>query len=221
MRKRIALLLALALAVCGMTGCGRNRNPYEGIPNPVATIELSDGSSMRFELFLSEAPNTVANFVELANAGFYDGQRFFRIVPGVLVQSGDPRNNGTGRADHVIQGEFAENGIENSVSHTRGTISMSRQSDYDTASSQFFIMQGTYPEYNGQYAAFGRATDQDSLSALDAIASTSVDGNYAPVGAVPTITAIRVETYGYKYEAAKMDIPETTKKPVSEEEESE
>ena len=218
MRRKIALLLALALAVCGLAGCGR-KDPYEGIPNPVATIALSDGSSMRFELFLSEAPNTVANFVELAKSGFYDGQRFFRIVPGVLVQAGDPRGNGTGRADYVIQGEFAENGIENPVSHTRGTISMSRQSDYDTASSQFFIMQGTYPEYNGQYAAFGRATDAESLKTLDAIASTSVDGNYSPVGAVPTITTIKVDTRGYRYEAAKMDIPETTKKPEPTEEE--
>ena len=216
--KRIALLLALSLALCGLSVCKRNKDPFEGIPNPVATIELSNGSSMRFELFLPDAPNTVANFVELANAGFYDGQRFFRIVPGVLVQAGDPKNNGTGHAEHAIQGEFAENGIENSVSHTRGTISMSRQSGYDTASSQFFIMQGTYPEYNGQYAAFGRATDPDSLRVLDAIASTSVDGNYVPVGAVPAITRIRVETYGYEYEAAKMDIPETTKKPASEEE---
>ena len=219
MRKRIALLLALALALCGLSGCGRNRNPYEGIPNPIATIELSDGRTMEFELFLPEAPNTVANFVQLANEGFYDGMRFFRIVPGVLIQSGDPKNNGTGRAEHVIQGEFAENGIENSISHTRGTISMSRQSDYDTASSQFFIMQGTYPEYNGQYAAFGRATGQASLDVIDSIASTSVDGNYSPVGAVPTITTIRVETYGYEYEAATMDPPEVTRKPEVEEEE--
>ena len=205
--------------LCGLSGCGREEDPYAGIPNPIATIALSDGRSMVFELFLAEAPNTVANFVELANAGFYDGQRFFRIVPGVLVQAGDPRNNGMGRAEHVIQGEFAANGIENPVSHTRGTISMSRQSDYDTASSQFFIMQGTYPEYNGQYAAFGRTTDPASLAVLDAIASTGVDGNYSPVGAVPDIATIRVETYGYEYEAAKMDPPEVTKKPEIEEEE--
>ncbi len=212
MRKRIALLLALALLACGLAGCGR-RSPYEGIPNPVATIELSNGSSMRFELFLQDAPNTVANFVELAKSGFYDDTSFFRIVPGVLVQGGDPRGNGTGRADHVIQGEFSENGIENAISHTRGTISMSRQSDYDTASSQFFIMQGSYPEYNGKYAAFGRATDAESLAALDAIAATGVDGNYAPVGAVPRIVTITVETYGYNYEAAKRELPKTTKKP--------
>ena len=213
------LALALALALCGLSGCRRQKDPYEGIPNPVATIELTDGRSMRFELFLKEAPNTVANFVELANAGFYNGVSFFRIVPGVLIQSGDPKNNGTGRSDHVIQGEFRENGIENVVPHTRGTISMCRQSDYDTASSQFFIMQGSYPEYNGRYAAFGRATDQESLNTLDAIASTGVDGNYAPVGAVPSIRTVRVETYGYKYTPATMDYPETTKKPVVEEEE--
>ena len=163
---------------------------------------------MRFELFLSEAPNTVANFVELANSGFYDGLRFFRIVPGALIQSGDPRNSGTGGAGHVIQGEFSANGIENGVQHTRGTISMCRQSDYDTASSQFFIMQGRYPEYNGQYAAFGRAMDEESLAVIDSIASTAVDANYAPIGAAPSIARIRVETFGYTYEAAKMDPPE-------------
>ena len=219
MKKRIALLLALALALCGLAGCKRNEEPFAGIPNPVATMELSNGSSMRFELFLAEAPNTVANFVQLANDGFYDGLSFFRIIPGVLVQSGDPRNNGTGHADYVIQGEFADNGIENPVSHTRGTISMCRQSEYDTASSQFFILQGTYPEYNGQYAAFGRTTDAESLKALDAICSTGVDANYNPVGAVPTITTIRVETYGYEYKPATMDFPDTTKKPETVEEE--
>ena len=212
-------MLALMLTACGLSGCGKNEDPFAGIPNPIATIELSDGTSMRLELFVQDAPNTVANFVELANAGFYDGNRFFRIVPGVLVQSGDPRNDGTGRAEHVIQGEFEDNGIENKVSHTRGTISMSRQTEYDTASSQFFIMQGSYPEYNGRYAAFGRIMDQESLDVLDNIASTSVDGNYVPVGAAPSIVTIRVETYEYEYTAAKMGLPDTTKPPEIPEEE--
>lgn len=219
MKKRIALLLALLLLACGLSGCGGDEEPFAGIPNPVATIQLSNGQSMRFELFLADAPNTVANFVSLAESGFYDGLRFFRIVPGVLIQSGDPRNNGMGRADHVIQGEFAENGIENNVSHTRGTISMSRQSGYDTASSQFFILQGSYPEYNGRYAAFGRAMDQESLDALDAIASTGVDGNYSPVGAAPSIVTIDVETYDYTYTPATMPLPDETKRPESEESE--
>ena len=207
MKKLIAIIALLAL-LCTLTGCREQEDPLMGIPNPEVTIHLSNGSSMRFELFVQEAPNTVANFVELAKSGFYNGMSFFRVVPGVLIQSGDPRNNGTGNAGHVIQGEFSENGIKNSVAHTRGTISMARQSDYDTASSQFFIMQGNYPEYNGQYAAFGRATDEASLAAIDAIASTAVDSNYYPVGSVPKIESIDVETHGYKYEAATMEVPQ-------------
>lgn len=202
----LALLLALA---CLLGGCGgEEERPFAGVPNPVATIELTDGRSMRFELFLADAPNTVANFVELANSGFYDGLKFFRILPGALIQSGDPRNSGTGNAGYTIQGEFSANGIENGVAHTRGTISMCRQSGYDTASSQFFIMQGNYPEYNGQYAAFGRAMDAQSLQVIDEIASAPVDSDFHPVGAAPKIASVRVETQGYRYESAKLELPE-------------
>ena len=201
----LALLLALA---CLLGGCGGEERPFAGVPNPVATIELTDGRSMRFELFLADAPNTVANFVELANGGFYDGLKFFRILPGALIQSGDPRNSGTGNAGYTIQGEFSANGIENGVAHTRGTISMCRQSGYDTASSQFFIMQGNYPEYNGQYAAFGRAMDAQSLQVIDEIASALVDSDFHPVGAAPKIASVRVETQGYRYESAKLELPE-------------
>ena len=155
--------------------------------NPIFTIEMENGMTMKGELYPEIAPNSVANFVELANKGFYDGLRFFRIVPGALVQTGDPNNNGTGNAGYTIQGEFEANGIENGIAHTRGTISMARQTDYDTASCQFFIMQGNYPEYNGQYAAFGRAVDEASLDALDAIAATVVDSDHYPVGNVPKI----------------------------------
>ena len=201
----LALLLALA---CLLGGCGGEERPFAGVPNPVAAIELTDGRSMRFELFLADAPNTVANFVELANSGFYDGLKFFRILPGALIQSGDPRNSGTGNAGYTIQGEFSANGIENGVAHTRGTISMCRQSGYDTASSQFFIMQGNYPEYNGQYAAFGRAMDAQSLQVIDEIASAPVDSDFHPVGAAPKISSVRVETQGYRYESAKLELPE-------------
>lgn len=206
--KKLTALIALMLLLAGvLSGCTSN-TPFQDIPNPVATIELSNGGEMRFELFVQDAPNTVANFVELANSGFYDGLRFFRIVPGVLVQTGDPNNSGTGNAGYTIQGEFSENGIENGVAHTRGTISMARQSGLDTASCQFFIMQGNYPEYNGQYAAFGRATDAQSLEALDSIASTVVDSDYHPVGNALSIVRVRVDTQGYKYEAAKIELPE-------------
>lgn len=208
MKKHI-LILALILALCmPLSGC-KKQDPYADIPNPIATITMEDGSVMQFELFLSEAPNTVANFVQLANSGFYDGLSFHRIVSGVLIQSGDPVGDGTGNAGHVIQGEFAENGIQNSVTHSRGTISMSRhKDDYDSASSQFFIMQGSHPSYDGQYAAFGRAVDENTLAVIDAIAMAPVDGNYSPVGSAPRIATIRVETYGYTYEAQTMDFPE-------------
>ena len=208
MKRRIPLLALLLALICLLGGCGAQEGPYAGVPNPVATIELSDGRSMRFELFLADAPNTVANFVELANDGFYDGLSFFRILPGALIQGGDPRGSGTGNAGYVIQGEFSANGIENDVAHTRGTISMCRQSGYDTASCQFFIMQGNYPEYNGKYAAFGRAMDAQSLQVIDEIASTPVDSDHHPVGSAPVIARVRVETGGYRYESAKMELPD-------------
>ncbi len=196
-----------AVLAVTLGGCGSS-SPYADVPNPVATITLCDGRKITLELFVQEAPNTVANFVELANSGFYDGQRFFRIVSGVLIQSGDPQNSGYGGTDHMIQGEFSANGIKNGVSHTRGTISMARQTGYDTASSQFFIMQGNYPEYDGEYAAFGRATDEESLEVIDEIAATPVDGSYRAIGSVPGIETIRVETYGYSYTASKLEVEE-------------
>ena len=201
MKNRAALLLLLLMLL--LVGCEK-ADPLEGIPNPIATITLSDGQAMRFELHVHDAPNTVANFVSLANSGYYNGCKFFRIVPGVLIQSGDHRNNGTGGTDYVIQGEFAENGIENPVRHRRGTISMARQSGYDTASSQFFIMEGSYPEYDGKYAAFGAAMDQATLDVIDALATNAVDANYSPVGRVPAIAGISCETFGYSYEPATM-----------------
>ena len=154
--KRIAAIFLTVTLVLALSACGKKEDPYAGISNPVATITLSDGRQMRFELKPAEAPNTVANFIELANSGFYDGLEIFRVVAGVLIQSGDPNNDGTGDPGYAIAGEFSENGFVNNLSHARGTISMCRQSDYNSAGSQFFILQGSYPEYDGQYAAFGR-----------------------------------------------------------------
>ena len=206
MKKALALLALLLCLV--LTGCTA-QNPFEGIPNPTAIIRLTDGRSMRFELFLQDAPNTVANFIYLAQRGFYNGLEFFRVVPGVLAQSGDRGNDGTGHAGYVIQGEFAENGIENEVKHIRGTISMARHTDdKDSASSQFFILGGSFPEYDGNYAAFGRAADAESLIVVDAITNTAVDSGYSPVGNMPRIQAVEIETYGYKYTPARIELPE-------------
>ncbi len=198
MKRLIPLLLAIALL---LAACGEPKNPYaEIVQNPVATITLTDGSQMRFELYPQQAPNTVANFVNLANGGFYDNQQIYRVVSNVLIQSGDPNNDGTGDPGYYIKGEFSENKFKgNTLSHMRGTISMARKSDYDTGGSQFFIMEGSYPEYDGYYAAFGRIMDEDSLGVLDDIGSRPVDGNYVPLDKI-VIQRIRVETYDVDYE---------------------
>ena len=172
--------------------------PEEKHPDPVATITMSDGSQMRFELYPDQAPNTVANFIKLANAGFYNGLQFYRVVAGVFIQGGDPNNDGTGGPNYAIKGEFIENGINNSVSHMRGAISMARQSGYDTAGSQFFIMQGSYPEYDGWYAAFGMIQDDESLAVLDAIASQPTDSNYLPLTR-QVMDTVRVDTFEAEY----------------------
>ena len=205
MKRLIPLLLAVALL---LVACGEPKNPYAEIEqNPVATITLTDGSQMRFELYPQQAPNTVANFVKLANGGFYDNQQIYRVVSNVLIQSGDPNNDGTGDPGYYIRGEFSENRFKgNTLSHMRGTISMARKSDYDTGGSQFFIMEGSYPEYDGYYAAFGRIMDAESLNVLDDIGSRPVDGSYRPLEKI-VIQRIRVETFEAEYPD-----PETLKK---------
>ena len=191
-----ALLLAgILLLILKLTD---SRKAEEPAPHPVATITMSDGAQMRFELYPEQAPNTVANFISLANQGFYSNLQFYRIVAGVFIEGGDPENNGTGGPGYAIKGEFSENGVRNDVSHQRGTISMARQSGYDTAGSQFFIMQGSYPEYDGFYAAFGRVADGESLTVLDAIASQPTDSTYLPLTR-QVIRSIHVETYGEEY----------------------
>ena len=206
--KRLKMILLLAVACLALVGCRKQVDPYEGVPNPIATITMSDGQEMRFELHLSAAPNTVANFVTLANDGFYDGLEFFRVVPGVLIQSGDPNNDGTGSANWRIKGEFSKNGVQNDLSHCRGALSMARQEkDLNSASSQFFIMQGNYPEYDGIYAAFGTALDAETLTVLDSIATKPVDSHYVPLKR-QAIQTIRVNTHGYVYEAETLPLPD-------------
>ena len=191
-----ALLLGAALIL--IFRLAEHGEPEEPVPNPVATITMSSGKEMRFELRPDQAPNTVANFIDLANSRYYDGLQFYRIVAGVFIVGGDPKNDGTGGPDYAIRGEFAENGVRNDISHMRGVISMARQSGYDTAGSQFFIMQGSYPEYDGRYAAFGTIADEASLAVLDSIASEPTDSTYLPLTR-QVISTIRVETFDVDY----------------------
>lgn len=132
-----------------------------------AVIEVEGYGTIEVTLNANVAPITVSNFCHLAEEGFYDGLTFHRVVPGFMIQGGDPEGNGTGGSDETIKGEFSENGVDNNIPHVRGTISMARSSDYDSASSQFFIMQETTPSLDGQYAAFGTVTS--GMDVVDAI----------------------------------------------------
>lgn len=124
-----------------------------------AEIEVKDYGTIEVELDADSAPVTVTNFVKLAQDGFYDGLTFHRIIDGFMIQGGDPNGDGTGGSDENIKGEFSNNGVENNISHTRGTISMARAQDPDSGSSQFFIVQADSTFLDGDYAGFGHVTE--------------------------------------------------------------
>ncbi len=124
-----------------------------------ANISIEGYGDIEIELDADTAPITVTNFVKLAQEDFYDGLTFWRIMDGFMMQGGDPLGNGTGGADENIKGEFANNGVENDISHTRGTVSMARAADPDSASSQFFIVQADSTFLDGDYAGFGHVTE--------------------------------------------------------------
>ena len=163
---------------------------------PIVTITMKDGGVMKLELYPDVAPNTVKNFISLANSGFYDGLTFHRIIAGFMIQGGDPAGNGTGGPGYGIKGEFTANGFTNNLSHKRGVISMARAYMPDSAGSQFFIMHADYPYLDGQYAAFGMLLE--GFTVLDQIAMSKTDSNDAPLTPV-VIDTIRVETFGVDY----------------------
>lgn len=162
----------------------------EEAENMLIKIVMQDGQEMEFELYPSKAPETVANFVALAEEGFYDGLTFHRIVEGFMIQGGDPEGTGMGGSDKTIRGEFLANGFEkNDISHERGVISMARATNPNSASSQFFICHADAKFLDGQYAAFGKMTK--GYETLDALAKTPVRGE-TPV-TKPVISKITVE----------------------------
>ena len=157
------------------------------------TIDVKDYGTISLELDADTAPISVTNFINLAKDGFYDGLTFHRIISGFMIQGGDPKGNGTGGSDQTIKGEFSENGVENDISHVRGTISMARANDPDSASSQFFIVHEDSTFLDGQYAAFGHVTD--GMDVVDAICeNTPVQDNNGTVKAddQPVITSVTV-----------------------------
>lgn len=145
-------------------------------------IEMEQGGSMSFELYPEIAPISAENFVKLAKSGFYDGLTFHRVVPGFVIQGGDPTGTGTGGPGWTIKGEFRSNGVKNELKHTRGVLSWARAMDPNSAGSQFFIMVDDAPHLDGDYAAFGKVTE--GLDLVDAI----VKGMYGAKPVMKTVT---------------------------------
>lgn len=205
MKKCLALTLCaallLTLAACGSAPSSADFSPApsdETSDSPTGgihhvDIEVADYGTIKVELDGDTAPITVDNFLTLAGDGFYDGLTFHRIVDGFMIQGGDPEGTGFGGSDNTITGEFSANGVENDISHVRGVISMARSQDYDSASSQFFIVQADSTFLDGQYAAFGHVTE--GMEVVDAIAADAqpTDNNGTiPADAQPVITSITV-----------------------------
>lgn len=147
--------------------------------NPIVRITMDSGKTIRLELYPEIAPITVENFLDLVNKGFYNGLTFHRIIPGFMIQGGDPSGNGTGGPGYSIKGEFKSNGVNNTVKHERGVISMARAFDPNSAGSQFFIMHKDAPHLDGEYAAFGKVIE--GLEAVEEIASVETGFQDAPV----------------------------------------
>ena len=169
--------------------------------NPIFTIEMENGMTMKGELYPECAPNSVANFVELANSGFYDGVIFHRVIPGFMIQGGDPMGQGTGGPGYCIRGEFKRNGFDNPLKHTRGVLSMARSMMPDSAGSQFFIMVDDAPHLDGQYAAFGKVTE--GMETADAIVSVPRDRRNDMPFEEQKMKTVRVETFGVEYHVEK------------------
>ena len=146
--------------------------------NPIITIQMKDGGTMKAELYPDIAPETVKNFVDLAAKGFYNGLIFHRVIPGFMIQGGDPEGTGMGGPGYCIKGEFSANGFKNDLKHTRGVLSMARAGDPNSAGSQFFIMHEDSPHLDGQYAAFGKVIE--GIEVVDQIASAKTDYNDRP-----------------------------------------
>lgn len=194
----MVMLLALTLAGCGSSKdtdssseSSKNDNLLSG--NHHAEIDVKDYGLIKVELNADEAPITVTNFVKLAKEGFYDGLTFHRIINGFMIQGGDPEGNGTGGSDETIKGEFSANNVDNILKHTRGAISMARSQDYDSASSQFFIVHQTTTSLDGQYAVFGYV--YEGMDVVDKIA-TSVpvtdDNGTVEAQNQPVINSIKI-----------------------------
>ena len=165
--------------------------------NPIITITMEDGGVMKAELYPEYAPNTVNNFLSLAASGFYNGLIFHRVIPGFMIQGGDPEGSGMGGPGYSIKGEFRRNGFKaNTLKHTAGVLSMARAMNPISAGSQFFIMHKNAPHLDGDYAAFGKVIE--GMDVVDRIASVQTDYSDRPMED-QVIRSMTVETFGESY----------------------
>ena len=202
--KRISIILLAVVMTFSLYACGSSKsgNASDGQQNDQenqltgkhhVVISVKGYGDIKIELDADVAPVTVTNFVKLAKDGFYDGLTFHRIIKGFMIQGGDPLGNGTGGSDNKIKGEFSNNGIENSLSHTRGAISMARSSNNDSASSQFFIVHKDSTYLDGNYACFGYVTDgMDIVDKICANVKATDDNGTVGKNNQPVITKIAV-----------------------------
>ena len=164
--------------------------------NPIVTIEMENGDIIKVELYPEAAPNTVNNFISLVKRGFYDGVIFHRVIPGFMIQGGDPNGIGTGGPGYTIKGEFARNGFKNELKHTAGVISMARSMLPNSAGSQFFIMHKDAPHLDGDYAAFGKVIE--GMDVVDKIANVPTDSMDKPLNE-QKMKRVTVDTQGVDY----------------------
>ncbi|NBI87712.1 peptidylprolyl isomerase [Lachnospiraceae bacterium] len=209
-RKGVTRLSAVVICLCVAagalfaSGCGKDKpenvgdgiqEGTEGAKKYFADIKIQDHGMITIELDTESAPITTDNFIKLAEDGFYDGLTFHRIIEGFMMQGGDPDGNGTGGSENTIEGEFSENGHDNALSHTRGAVSMARSNDYNSASSQFFIVHEDSTFLDGQYAVFGYVTE--GMDIVDEICTTAqpADGDGTiPADAQPVMSSVTIRT---------------------------
>ena len=164
--------------------------------NPIVTFIMEDGRTFKAELYPEIAPQSVNNFISLIQKGFYNGLIFHRVIPGFMIQGGDPEGTGMGGPGYSIKGEFSSNGFKNDLKHTKGVLSMARSMFPDSAGSQFFVMHETSPHLDGEYAAFGKVTEGQDV--VDFIATVDTDYNDKP-RTPQVMKTVTVETFGVDY----------------------
>lgn len=201
MKKFLKIIMSLVIGVSLMAGCGTSTTTTGSTQNPIVTIEMENGKTITAELYPEVAPNTVANFVTLIEDGFYDGVIFHRVIPGFMIQGGDPQGVGMGGPGYSIKGEFSANGFENKLLHERGVLSMARSTAMDSAGSQFFIMVAAAPHLDGQYAGFGKVTD--GMDVVDEIVAAERNAMDKPL-TDQVMKKVTVDTFGHKYEVEKI-----------------